>query len=131
MINLREQVEHDLKYTLEGEWILPVVLIAPDGTIQTKKKGTDEDLGGQILYNTVGLNPETGQEVIVNKPVVSLRITSLERIPQKNEKWLIKIPITPSRTAEKKEFLLSEIKPNEGGASIGFIRLYLRKAVQS
>ncbi len=129
-VNLREMVEADLEFSLEGEWGLPVILIDPDGNIQDKKKGAETELKGQILYNTVGLNPETGEQVVVNNPIVTLRKTSLERIPANGEKWLVRIPIVPNATADKEDFLISATKPLEGGASIGFIRLYCRRAVQ-
>lgn len=122
-MSLREQVESDLSFTLEsiGDWGLPVELIDPDGLVY--------QLNGQILYDTIVTDPETGGEIIVHKPVVTLRRSSLTRVPLSGEKWAVKIPIEPSLTANKVTFLLE--RPTEEGGSIGFIRLYLMKAKQS
>lgn len=100
---------------------MPVTLIGPDGVRQS-------NLLGQVLYDIVRLNPETGEEVVVETPVVTLRRSSLARIPQAGEKWLVEIPVTPSTTATTEQYTLG--KPPEGGRSLGVIRLYLQKIEQ-
>lgn len=123
-MNLRVQVESDLHQTLEGDWGLPVVLISPDGVEQSKSKNNpDEDLKGQILYDHRTIDQETGLEILVNTPVVTLRVSSLDRVPEDGEKWEMQFPLTPDPDAPKESFILIG-RPPEGGASIGFIRLY-------
>lgn len=122
--NIRELAERHLGATLEGGFSLPVVLIDPDGVEY-------DDLRGQVLYDTTGINPDTGQLIVNNNPIVSLRVSSLTRVPAAGENWLVRIPTTPSETAEKADFVISPTRSPQGGASIGFIRLYLSKAVQS
>ena len=109
-----------------------------DESITTEAAGSEikilnqsHPLNGQIIYETIEEAPGTGAEVIVHKPVVTLRRTSLLRVPAQDEKnqWLVQIPIQPSRTATKVNYIMG--RPGEGGASIGFIRLYLVKPVQS
>lgn len=129
--NLRELAESKLSITLEGRWALPVILVTPDGDIISESLNDDLGLRGQIKYDTVVTNPETGEETVVNEPVVSLRISSLSRVPKAGEKWAVRIPTTPSVSATKEDFLIGTDRPPEGGSSIGFIRLYLRRAVQS
>jgi hypothetical protein len=131
MVNLREQAESDLATTLEGDFGLPVELTDPDGVIYTTKTGSTDLLMGQILYDQVRVDPATLGQMVVNNPIVSLRRSSLVRIPLAGETWHVRIPITPSLTAEKVDFLIDTDQPPEGGASIGFIKLYLKKAVQS
>jgi hypothetical protein len=131
-VSLRETIEADLASTLENpdDYGLPVELIAPDGTIQTKSANdATADLSGQILYDTRAEEPETGAEIIIHKPVVTLRRTSLDRIPIPGEDWIVRIPITPSLTATKEDFALE--RPGEDGGAIGFIRLYLTRVSQS
>lgn len=128
--NLREAVESDLGKSLEGEWGLPVVLVAPDGTVIDTSLNSGEALTGQIIYDTVQVNPDTGDSMIVSKPVVSLRRSSLSRIPVSGEKWLVKIPITPSTTATLEDYMIDPSRAVEGGRTIGFVRLYLRKVKQ-
>jgi hypothetical protein len=123
MPNLRELVESDLAVTLEGDFGLPVELIDPNGV---KYDG----INGQILYETVTVNPETVEQMVVNDPIVSLRRASLTRIPIPGEMWTVRIPTSPSRTAEKENFIINWNHPPTGGASIGFIRLHLQRISQ-
>jgi len=123
-MNLRVRAEADLKFSLEGEWGLPVILIDPDGVEQTKSvNDPTEDLSGQILYDHRVVDSETGMEHTVNTPVVTLRISSLLRVPKDGENWGMKFPLVPDPAAPKTTFILIG-RPPEGGASIGFIRLY-------
>jgi hypothetical protein len=123
-MNLRERVERDLSITLEGRWGLPVVLTSPDGVVQP-------GLTGQILYGLARLNPETGEDVVVDTPVVILRRSSLTRAPLAGETRLVQIPETPITTAPLVTYCISPVRPPEGGKSIGFIRLYLQQIEQS
>lgn len=123
-MNLRELAEKDLGRSLEGEWSLPVNLIDPDGARY-------DGLRGQVLFDIVRVNPETGEEVTVQTPVVTLRRSTLARIPAPGENWIVEIPATPSEAAAKVQHVLSPTRPPEGGASIGFIRLYLQAVEQA
>jgi hypothetical protein len=123
-MNLRELAEKDLGRTLEGDWSLPVNLIDPDGV---RYNG----LRGQVLFDIVRVNPETGEEVTVPTPVVSLRRSSLVRIPLPGENWIVETPGAPSETAPMVQRVISPTRPPEGGASIGFIRIYLQDVEQS
>lgn len=130
-VNLRKQAEADLGISLEKDWGLPVVLISPDGEVIDTNENSDEALTGQILYDIVTTNPETGEPVIVNNPIVSLRRSSLSRVPVSGERWVVKIPIDPDPDADLTEFVISKVRPPEGGRSIGFIKLFLQKAKQT
>jgi hypothetical protein len=88
-----------------------------------------EDLVGQVLYDTLIDDVETGGQIVVHKPVVTLRRTSLTRVPVSGESWFVEIPIEPKYSATKEPLIME--KAAQEGASIGFIRLYLTRAVQS
>lgn len=122
-VNIRELAEIDLAETLEGEFGLPVILTDPAGAQQTVE--------GQILYDTVTLDPETGNPVIDANPIVTLRRTSLNPVPQDGEKWFIEIPVTPSRTAVKESFVFSPDRSINTGGSIGYIKLHLQRIEQT
>lgn len=129
-MNLRVQAEADLAVTLEDPdgYGLPVILIAPDGTRYDKSANDPtQDLSGQILYDTTVTEPETGLDIIVHKPVVTLRRSSLARVPVPGETWAVRIPETPDPTATKT--LHTVERATEEGKAIGFVRLYLTKAV--
>lgn len=116
-MNIREQIETDLETTLEGDFGLPVELIDPDGVVY-------DDLVGQVLYDSLDEN-----EILSGKPVVTLRISSLTRVPIDGENWAIRIPQNPSTTDTLVTYILD--KASHHGRSIGFIKLYLTQAIQS
>jgi len=131
-MNLREQAESDLYDTLEDQesgFGLPVVLISPSGQkIDTSRNGNYE-LSGQILYDTLIVDPQSGLEMVVHKPVVTLRRSSLgSSIPAAGEGWGVMIPETPDRNATKVLHYIE--RAPEDGKSIGFVRLYLTRAVE-
>jgi hypothetical protein len=129
---LREIAEQHLNITLEGRFGLPVELIGPDGIPQIYSENDPTTLlQAQVLYDTTVQNPETGEEVIIPEPNISLRRSSLVRIPLAGEHWFIKIPETPSATAPKEEYVLSSDLAPQDGRSLGIVRLYLTKAKQS
>ena len=130
MTNLRQLAEKDLKTTLESDWKLPVILISPDGIRQTKSKNDpEEDLGGQVMYETLEIDVETGLPMVSDEPVVSLRVSSLDKVPLPNEKWAVLMPTSPVEGAPMEEFVLQ--KPIVGSYSLGFIRLHLTRVTQS
>lgn len=132
MTNLRQLAESDLALTLESEnqFGLPIVLIDPDGN-KIDQSIHGGALLGQVLYETVSVNPDTGEEMTVNNPVVTLRRSSLVRVPEPGEKWLVKIPVDPTADAPVEDFIFDPTRAPSGSRSIGFITLYLRRAVQS
>jgi len=129
----REIIESDLYETLEGDFGLPVEILDPaTGTWQTKSANNPtEDLQGQILYDSIIQDPNTGLDIVVHKPVVSLRRSSLTTVPDATpgENWAVRIPLKPSASAPKVTFRIGRV--TEGGDSIGFVRLYLERIEQS
>jgi len=131
MINLRVEIEKDLFDSIESEWGMPVELTTPDGQTQIySANNPSEKLKGQILYFTRRENPTTGEQIIVREPVVSLRISSLIRVPAAGENWFIKFPVSPRPGAEMKSFLLTTDRSPEDGTDIGFARFYPQKILQ-
>jgi hypothetical protein len=128
--NLRERAESLLGLTLEGPFGLPVELTDPDGVIYTETND-GRTLKGQVLGHRTTINPDTGVELVLVNPILVLRRSSLTRIPEDGEYWHIRMPLDPSETATKHDFMLDPSKSIEGGRSLGEIRLYLKNAVQS
>lgn len=131
-MNLRAQAVIDVKTQNLKNWSLPIVLIDPDGNKYNTDNETAETLKAiQILYDYRRENPDTGEPMTVKEPVVVLALSSLSRIPQPGEKWIIEIPLDPSDPDTLSTFFFSSDRSPEGGASLGFIRLYPQKAAQS
>jgi len=125
MENLRQAVESDLYDSLESEWKVEVELTAPDGNVQRYSlTNPGEKLGGQVLYFSRDENPATGETMVVNQPVVTLRIASLIRVPEAGETWYIKMPTAPTADAEKRSFVFTPTRSPNHGTDIGFIRIY-------
>jgi hypothetical protein len=123
--NLRAQIESDLHESLEGEFGIPVELISPYGEKQIySKNNPDELLKGQVLFFSRREDPETGETIVIDHPVVTLRISSLNRVPQPGENWFIKMPTSPIANAGKERFVFTPTRAPEHGTDIGFIRFY-------
>lgn len=136
MLNLRKLAESDLSITLEGEYGMQVSFISPDGVRQDYAVvqgvlSTTVHLTGQVLYDTVRLNPDNGDRLVTNQPIVSVRRSSLLRVPEPGENWIVEIPATPTPNAPIIQCSISPVRPPEGGSSIGFVRLYVQALEQS
>jgi len=131
MLNLRARAERDLGRSLEGRFALPVVLIGPDG-IRYDRTVDGRPLCGQVLFNIVREGEAQGMvgPITVNTPTVALRRSSLPRCPVEGETWIVMIPESPLVGAPLVQYVFSATRPPEGGASIGFIRLYLQHVEQ-
>lgn len=128
MDNLRAAIEKDLGESIEGEWKIDVELTDPDGNVQTMSANDPtKTLGGQVLYFSQPVNPITGEVMIVNMPVVSLRVSSLDRVPANGEKWFIRMQVSPLAGADKVSFVFTGTKAKEHGTDIGFLRIYPQK----
>lgn len=122
-MSIRALAEQHLGESIEGGFGIEVILTDKDGKQQTVK--------GQVLYSRKIQNPTTGEDIIINEPVVILRVSTLDPVPKSGEQWFIQMPVSPVEGAEKENFLMDKSKAVEGGASIGFIRLYPKKADQT
>jgi hypothetical protein len=139
--NLRETIESDLQDTLEGEYGQRIYsLIGPDGIEYAYNKHFESELGtdpeqnplkGQILYNTQEENPDTGEIVVSHQLVVTIRRTSLARIPANGERWYIRLPISPEAGAELKDYVFTPTTPLQDGIDIGFVRIYPQQGEQT
>lgn len=129
--NLRQRAELDLAKSLEREFKIPVILIDPDGITHDTSENDGLPLGGQVLFDSISFNPDTGDQIISQNPVVTLRRSSLLRVPEPGETWIVKVPVSPVDGAPVYDFIIDPDRSTYGGRSIGFIRLYLRHTQQS
>lgn len=142
--NLRLVSRRNLIIT-ERQWGLLVRLTGPDGTIYDRSADRDEPLRTlQTLNDFKQLNIETGEEVLVTDPVVSIRLDALVRKPQGGETWHVVCQVEPLDIPLSMDFdtaiathpdsfvdyMFDPGKSPEGGKSIGYTRLYLHLAEQ-
>lgn len=130
-MNIRARSEQLLARSLEGSFGLPVILVGPDGRTYDTRVSDGRQLKGQILFDYVDADSGTGMTFVVHAPVVTLRRSSLERVPAPGEKWLVRIPMSNDPYAEIVTHALSPDRAPEGGDSVGLIRLYLQAVEQS
>jgi hypothetical protein len=116
--------ESDLGDTIEGEFGVPVKLITPDGeTVAAAVDG--RPLLGKVRWTQGEVDPETGVAVAVPNPVVTLRRSSLARVPATGENWGVIIPNGPRPDAAPAHFVLDGSYAVEGGRTLGKVRLPL------
>ena len=131
-MNLRQRAADDMKQLNIADWGLPVELTDPDGIKYTLDADTGETLQSvQILYDRRTLNLATGEETVIKEPIVVIARKSLSRIPVEGEIWHVRMPLDPDPDADLYDFIFSDVRSPEGGQSLGFIRLYLQRVVQS
>ena len=124
-MGLRALAEADLAVTLEDAdngFGLPIELISPDGERQT--------VNGQVLYDSV-VSDEAGAQTVIHKPVVTVRRSSLTRVPLPTDspRWACRIPSSPLDGADLASYIVEQAP--ESGGTIGFLRLYLTRAESS
>jgi len=124
MESLRETAEQDLYDCIESELGTVIELTSPDGATQKySANNPTELLRGSIRMYSRGENPETGEPIVVDKPSVTLRTSSLTRVPAPNEKWFIRFATSPVHGAPMKQFLFSIDRAYEKGTDLGIIKI--------
>ena len=123
MAYLRYLAEKDLSQTLEGEFSIPVVLIDPAGE-RIDKTVDGRQLGGRVLWTRKEVSGD-GESIVVFAPIITLRESSLSRVPKSGEHWFVEIPESPREGAPMTSCLLDQSAAVEGGKSLGFINLPL------
>jgi hypothetical protein len=126
-MNLRTLAEADLETTLENtdEVGVRVDLINPEGErITTTVDG--RPLAGQVTWAQPSIDPETGAQVAIYAPAVTLRRSSLASVPKTGEKWIVVIPSGPAEALDPTvEYLIDPSYAVEGGKSLGKVRIPL------
>ena len=132
MTNLRTRAIKDAKNQNIKNWSTPIELIDPDGIVYNTDNETGQPLRSlQTLYDRRDENPDTGEPITVHEPVISIARSSLSRIPQPGEKWSIKFPLDPTDETTLSNYVFDSDRSIGEGNSLGFIRIYPFKLVQS
>jgi len=129
MNNARHMVEADLATLLEGDFasvntkgVGMITLIDPDGL-------RHQGIKGRIDYDYVSMTSQ-GETIAVHEPVVVVRKSSLPRVPKPGERWFIQMPTGPQPTDPLYTFKLNTARPVDGGETIGFLKMYPKRADQ-
>ena len=121
-MNLREHIATEgLKMSIEGNYGLSIELTTPSGNvIKTNVEG--EQLKGQVLYDREGIDPETGDLIVIGETRVTIRRSALAEVPNAGETW------NPDVLTS---YIIDEDQSGIDGQSVGFITLKLKQIVQS
>jgi len=139
MINLRELAEYNNQWILEdyrSGFGMPIELTGPDGNTQVYSANDPDPsnptvlLAGQVVLHSTVVDAE-GIPMVSDIRSVTLRRSSLDRIPLRTEKhlWTVKASELPNPNAPKTTYLME--RPEEGGEDIGIITLFLIRADQA
>ena len=108
--------------------------IAEDGwdevEIKYEENGEAETVPARVLRNSVNVNPDTGEPMIVNIASVTVRISTLTHVPGENETTQIRIPESVVSGASILDYISTETRPNFKNA-IGFMTFFPQLAEQS
>lgn len=128
-MGIRADIETDLADTLEDpdDYGMAVELISPAGVEQTQSANdVTKLLYGQVLYDTTTEDPATGMMIVTDRPVITLRRSSLDALPARG--WIVRYPESPIEGAAMVTRYIEQAP--QGGRSIGFIRIYPGRLVQ-
>jgi len=77
-------------------WGLPIVAEPPTGEIITADFATGSQLYCVQYHGiTARLDPDTGEDILVQEPTMTIHVDSLLHAPKAGEKWFFKIPVVP------------------------------------
>ncbi len=131
-MRLRTRAIVDLKKQNQRDWGTIVIYQDPDGNTYDKDNETGEDLRTlQTLYDRRVENPDTGEIITIHEPVIVQARSSLSRIPKPGETWHIRFPLDPTDEDTLSDYTFNIDRSIEGGNSLGFLRIYPTKLVQS
>ena len=132
MENLLVSMEKAMGDCIEGEFGVETLLTGPDGVTQ-KYSANDQTqkLKSMVRYSIIQEDPDTGAPTMVNEPVMTFRLSALDRVPVDGENWHVFIPVSPKAGAALKSFLITPARAKEGETDMGSARFRLSEAIQS
>jgi len=119
-----------------GERDLAVILESPDGwgvpvVIKRVSDSFTQTLNGQVLKDSIKFSEDTGQPIVDNNPIVSLRLSTLINIPLDGEVWYFDIPESPVDGAPIKRYIFNKDNARRGFTTAGCVTYPLREYTPS
>ena len=103
---------------------IPVNLKYPDGSEQT-------GLIAQVLYDREGIDPDTGDEIVVNETRITLIKADLDQEISVGMNLAVEYPPDPANQDILTTEIMNGDKAPVDGGSIGFITIFPKKTEQS
>jgi hypothetical protein len=101
-----------------------------DVKIAYEENGEAETVKGRVLRNSVDVNPDTGEPMVVFVESVTVRMSSLDHVPSADETVYFSVPESSVEGAAMLDYVATETRPNFKNA-IGFMTFYPQLAEQS
>ena len=107
-------------------------VIGPDGVVRTHEANDPETKlkTEQILFNTIEIDPRTGEEIEISSPNITISVDSIDPAPKEGENWIFTLPVDASPNAETKQWAMNKNR-FEREPALGKIRLYMVELEQS
>lgn len=105
--------------------------VGPDGIWKNIDAESGEPLKTmQIIYNSVDEDVQTGAEVIVRTPNVTISNRCLNPFPSPGEHWVFEVPENPMPGASMKQYAMSRDREYREDV-LGVTTIYLIEMAQS
>jgi len=131
MEDLNATVEADLVDTIEGEFGTKVNIIYSSGSIQEYSKNNPEKyLKGMFRYYKLGINPDTGEGLVIDNPSILLRLSSMDEKIEDGDKAVMEITVSSFAGSPVLQFVVEESRATEGSSDFGEIMYYLKQVGQ-
>ena len=126
---LLREIQETAEEVISEEFGSKVTLLDENGVTYDKSAlDAEEDLKGMLFNESTEYDINIGMEVVADRPVVSLAIRHLTKIPKAGEKWMVQVQLSPF-SEDMTSFMLSG--PPKNAKTIGFINLRLQKLSQN
>ena len=128
--SVRQLAERDLAVTLTGDdYGVPVKIIGPDG-LDYSTDTLGQPVRGRLVYDHAEVN-ELGLTVVIENPCLTLRVSTLRRVPVAGERWEFKVPLAITDFTGLVSLFLDNDRPPVGGRSLGIRRYNLIAGTQA
>lgn len=129
-MNLRARARADMKKLNTRDWGLLAIIKFSDGNICDTDAQTGEPLKSlQALSDITQFTPDSGEDMVVDTSVVVFARDSLSRVPRPGESCFLQIQFEPGGDLISK--VMTDVRAPEGGASVGFINIFMQDVKQA
>jgi len=131
---LLKEITETVGDIIRNDFNQPVELIDLDGKLYTQSKADPtKKIMGMVMWESRDVDFATGMDTMVQRPVVSIFLDDLERVPEERfseptAQWVVRIPKSPL-TDETRSYTLSG--PPKLFNTLNYIQLKLQRLTQS
>lgn len=129
MNNLQRVLRGKTRVINSKRWGFAFVALGPLGEQSTDHTTGTELKSLQNISNTIKVDPESGEDIIVRNPQLTFSIDSMNPIPKAGEDWMFKIPTGSDSDEPSVWYKMSKDHVYQND-ELGVITVHLIKIVQ-